>query len=312
MSKQKVKELKATLEKSAGEHIGDVVWTEIADVDDAAFSRSAIAKMLQDAGLPTTLVGGEVSAQGALGRARTAMDDVPGYTVEPAKRRQQSLLIMRVEGSGTDTVKKTCAQLLIEEDGTLTYLASPNFDDGAREVFDKLNAKFAYYMDHVMHRDISRMVTRALTTEFRGVRLKASGHIYWAPASHSEDLRKFVGVIEQLGKSQLNVLPIYDTEESKLVAGRSMRANFLEEIDQLAERVRTLEDSGRKIREGTINRKLTDVGEIRERVKACKDVLGKQTAALEREMKKAEAAIKALSEQVSVGGFDDDDEDESE
>jgi hypothetical protein len=291
----KKQDIKSALAKDAGAHLGDIVWSELSELDDQGFSRARIVTLLQAANLPTDVFQDEISAQGALGRARRDCDELrPGYSLQPLKKRERAFHLMRAQGVGTTAVRATLAVLSVVNDALVVDINHSDIDAEGHDVIAELRKRFAYHTDFISHRDVSILLVKMIRRALLGTPLKRQGHLYWVPAQSFDALRRFRGVVEQLGSSELSIMPVYDTHEAKAAAGRAMRNTFDDEIMNLMKRIEVFTKADSKTRAGTVTNRLEDIANLRVRVGVVSDILGAHRATLTAKLAEAEKAARLI------------------
>jgi len=286
-------EITRLLEDTAGQHIGDIVWPEISEVESNAYSRLAIRQALTDAGLPENLIAEEIGSQGALGRARRDVESYApsGYSLQTPKKRDRAFHVFRSEGEGHDAKKVTCAVLYVDDHDDLKIEYTAKGDTTTDALCKQVENRFAFHTDHADYRDVHRMVTRAM--EFvGGTRLKR-GSLYWVPTVGAATIRNFANVLEGIGSCELTALPIYDTAESKAQAARAIASSIDAEIKEVTAQIGKLTAGASNTREGTVQRKRSDLAEIELRVESVRAILGNKAEALSIAL--ASAKLEALN-----------------
>jgi hypothetical protein len=280
------------LSAQAGAHIGDLVWPEISEIESNAYSRAAIGDDLDRAGLPRTLIADEIGPQGALGRARHDVEkSAPsGYRIETPRKRDRAFHVFRSELTGADARKVTCAIVTVDDiTGGLVVQHTPNQDATSIAVCDEIAERFKFHMDFADHRDVHRMVALAMAF-VGGTRLKR-GALYFVPAAAAATVRNFAGVVEALGACELTALPIYDTQESRDQAARSLASSLDSEIGDVLAKVRALASSPRSTRESTFDNREAELAEIALRIESVDLILDNRRHALNSALVDARTAI---------------------
>lgn len=301
MTNSTKEQVKRALAGKAGEHMGDIVWPEISDVDNQKYERSAIGNMLDVAGLPRTLIADQLSAQAALGRARNEVNgEYDGYTIATARKRDTSFHVFRTKGDGAKAVKVTCHVLTVNDRGHLMIENTEQATSVSFRICDNVKERFAHHNAYATHRDVGRMVVKGMRW-LNASRLRRSGSLFWVSKGRASHLRAFADVIEKLGHCELVAMPVYDTPESKAQAGRAVKASLASELDDIQVRLTNLRTSNNTTRTGTVERKLAEISEVELRVESLVNILGKRAVTLREQLAVVQADAAKLLTEVESG-----------
>lgn len=291
-----VRGLTRVLAKNAGKHLGDVVWSEIEDVEKQAFKREDLRDAVKRHGLPEALVPEKLAAQGALGRARNDAQDVfPGYRFEALEKRSRDYHLFKAQGRALGGQKVTCAVIRVDGDKLVIEENPDTMDDSARDALKTLRERYAWHMEYVSHKDVSALLIRAVHEHLKGVPLKRTGHLYWVPAKTQNELRALREVFNDV-KSRITVMPIYDTPESRAEVQQSAADGLDNEINKLMRIIAAFANKDGEVRDKTIENRLNEVAELRVRVDTMKEILGDKITALTTKLAQAEKSVRAIVE----------------
>lgn len=90
---------------------------------------------------------------------------------------------------------------------------------------------------HYISIDLSRMMTKIVTRHMGSVCLRSTGGVYFTPAHHVMTLEKLQSIFNQLGATDVTVIPIFGDDRSKSNLGRQTQRALHEELAALQKEI---------------------------------------------------------------------------
>jgi hypothetical protein len=270
MTKTDVMARLAQVTKTQGDHVGDMTW---ADFGGVLVERQKIRDSLKVNGLPETLIGEDVSVRRAFGDAvRDWRQGARKYKLD-RQYRGNSVRILRATDDKINPYV-TCATLVPNEtDDKIDVDATHEFDDGAQRVLDEVMAaynKHRYYADST---EVGSMISGAIQGWFSGIRLSRSGKPYWVPSINASSLYALQSALEFIDGLTFNIIPIHDSQQGRLNLAQNAAADFMSRVKDVEKRLDEYEASGRKTKAVTLEDRLEDFEDLREKVDLYTDLL---------------------------------------
>jgi len=249
------------VESQAGPHIGDVVFVRLWQ---AGASRARLERLADASGFPTSYLPKGLTPDQAWQHAcRTTRVD--GYLLRPIAKDDKAI----VWGAVREDVDPDETDLDYALESRLALLRANSqtvFEHPAHPVCVAIDAAYRGALDSITTEHVRAMVKR-VCRDNGGVTI---GTEFFVPGQHASLLRSMKNVVEQLGGSQLWLLPIHDTGESRETIDRAVRADLQDEITTLADEIAKFDDS---TQESTLERRLERFSELRERARLYAGIL---------------------------------------
>lgn len=263
------------VQATAGQHIGDIVWCDVAEVDNQGYKRADIRQLLKDEGFSTQWMPETISAAGAMGRARRDMGSPAGWRLAPRKGESRSkLYIWRQVGDGLDTVDEAAAVVSVTPEGTCSPSFNPKHDCVELQAIAAAVVKrWEWHHDYISHHDVSRMMIQTIRHELYGVPMKRNGHLYWVPSVSAQRLGKFAAFVNGLGDCQVHSVPIYDSAEARTTASSTLTASLKAEILSISHKFADLFNTD-GTRVSTLEKRLDDMETVAAQIDVLQTVLG--------------------------------------
>lgn len=320
MSKNQAMEKIGEALKGPGLHLGDVVWLSLGSV---SITRDELRNRLVTQGLPESLAPDDPSAQAAFGAAvthyREGNRNMFLRRVERGRRGGDVVIVHQVGADKADF--KNCGRMGVKDDGTLFLDRSVDWVEDASGVVSAVQANFEHHKSYVSTPELSSMVVNTLLNWCGGIRLRDRGNIYWCHEAGKSEVRSLASVIEGIGGSYMSVLPVHDTQvyvcpthggemsptpgacgvcgrklhatkEARHAVSRAATESFEAELASI---FKELDDfRANSPRESTLERRLDEFEDLRNRVDLYADILDKQKDRLSRRLDEATEQVKQM------------------
>jgi hypothetical protein len=259
--------------KGAGPHMGDIVWIEMSDVD---VERDALRQQFAAAGLPASLITPDPDAQSALGRAvGRYRESGRGIFLRRPQQRGREVMIVQQHGEAFDVLAT------VDVDGSQLRIARRAGANGQLEpVVKEIEREFDHHLRCARGSEVSHVMVTTILSWCGGIRLKENGHVYWVPAAGAQDLRAMKGVADGLGDSHVTVIPVHATDESRAALQRAATQSFEAELRKANEELDAFAESAKDTRSSTLERRLAEFADLREKVELYSDILERQKGRL--------------------------------
>lgn len=254
-------QVNAAVQSQAGPHIGDVVFVRLW-LASAPLSR--LERLADEHGFPKSYLPKGLSPDQAWQHAcRTTRVD--GYLLRPIAKDEKAI----VWGAVREDVDPDETDLDYALESRLALLRATEqtvFEDPQHPVCQAIAASYGDALDSITTEHIRAMVKR-VCRDNGGVTI---GTEFFVPGQHATLLRAMKAVVESLGDSQLWLLPIHDTGESRETIDRAARADLQSEITSLASEIAAFDDSTKAT---TLERRLERFAELRDRAQLYAGIL---------------------------------------
>ena len=259
--------------KGAGPHMGDIVWIEMSDVD---VERDALRQQFATAGLPASLITPDPDAQSALGRAVGRYREAGrGIFLRRPQQRGKEVMIVQQRGETFDVLAT------VDVDGSqLRVVRRADANGQLESVVKEMEREFDHHLRYARGSEVSHVMVTTILSWCGGIRLKENGHVYWVPAAGAQDLRATKGVADGLGDSHVTVIPVHATDESRAALQRAATQSFEAELRKANEELDAFAESEKDTRSSTLERRLAEFADLREKVELYSDILERQKGRL--------------------------------
>lgn len=236
-----------------GAHLGDVVFLRLWQ---ATCARSRLETIATSAGFPVDLLppgmGAEQAFQHALRSAR-----VDGYMLRPISKDDRAIVWGAVR-EDADAVNNDLDYNLESRIALLRANEAIVYEVPDHPACHEVAGRFATLNGSVTTEQIRAMVKRVCKGR-SGIPI---GSDFFVPGTHAELLRAMKQVVEALGASQLWLLPIHDTAESRETIDRASRASLEDDLKALAQEIQEFDANTRG---ATMERRFERFAEIKQR-----------------------------------------------
>lgn len=222
--------------RGAGAHLGDVVFLRLWN---ATAPRARLEAIADRHGFPIDLLPAGMGAEQAWQRAcRTTKVD--GYLIRQIAKTDKAMTWgavredVDVAQTDLDYALETRFALLRANEATV-------YEDQQHPVADAVANCYTALVGSVTTDQIRTMV-RKICRARGGI---AIGTEFFVPGAHATLLRAMQAVVEELGGSQLWLLPVHDTEESRQTIDRAMRSNLEDDLTAIANEIDSFDASTR-------------------------------------------------------------------
>lgn len=162
---------------------------------------------------------------------------------------------------------------------------NPTYSDPYNVYVRKVDAKFNELVGSVTTDDIRKMVMD-ICKDKNGVPV---GTAWFVPAAHADLMRAMRALVEQLGESEMWLLPIYDSEEARESIGKATRADLQDQINEIKAEIE--EFSAEQTRPSTLQRRLRKFEELRNTAKLYASMVSMVHTDLESQIGKLEKTV---------------------
>jgi len=273
--------------KSTGEHLGDIVWVDVSAVD---VDRDDLRNQFANVGLPPSLVRPDPEGQSALGFASAKYRERDrDIFLRRTRRRGREVMVVRQTGHKFDTLAS------LEAVGrTLLVNRRTNNDAELEQVLTEIESTFQHHLSYAGGAEVSSTVVGAMLDWCGGIRLKDQGHVYWVPAAGANDLRALKSVIDNLGDSHVTVVSVHENDENRAALQRAAAQSFEAELRRANEELDGFAKRSAETRASTLERRLAEFSDLREKVELYSDILDKQKGKLLKGLKAASDRCKEM------------------
>ena len=237
-------------------HLGDIVFWAL---HDAEMNREELTKVWVNAGLNTDLLPPAQTASKALRQAVRAVGAEHGKMLRAHPETDVKLVYSVVaeifeRGADEDPEYTALSRFGLDKvSGTL-------HGDVNDLTFQQVKTEFDRFMSVVSSREIMTLITTTLKS-FAAIALRDSGGVYWVPRTYSAQVRCMQTAIEQVGKSRVFLLPVYDSVDACKTLQASAKASLDFEVSELTKQIDEFKKEG--CRPSTLHRRLADFDELR-------------------------------------------------
>jgi hypothetical protein len=261
----------AQLARSAGEHLGDVVWSDV-EIGDALIDRREIRALLNEAGLDEDIQPDDVTSQHAFGRAVSAFESDDAFLLKRAEKRSRDVLLFAIDGKALARRDEAIALVRSTADGVEVEWNESKKSPEAEACVARFRQLWERYRHYIDAAEFQATVRHAIIEWFGGTRIRRHGSVYWCPRSSSRELRRFVDVVEQVGQCTMPVLEVHDSARNRESTGRQLEAAFAGELSKLQSELAAYARAS-TTRESTLEGQLGKLDELRGRVTVARHVL---------------------------------------
>lgn len=168
-----------------------------------------------------------------------------------------------------------------------------------KEIIELIESMYAEFGGHLISRDITRMVVRALKM-MSMVSLRRGGGAYWVAPQHKDDLQALARVFNQVSKLPMSVMTLTDTNGNRNTVVERAKEQTRDKIESLTKKLSGFQE---RVNLGTITPKSleTKTAEfiaLRAEVKLFADALNFKAEDLLSGITKAEKSVRGMIEKL--------------
>lgn len=160
----------------------------------------------------------------------------------------------------------------------------------AFEALEQFRARFHWHRVYVATGEVRNALEAKL---FAANGVKISSSLYFVPASGHDVARALETAVAESKSGDVAVFPQFDNAIGTQRTGRMVANALLDEIRDVRAQLRNFIERDSKVRQSTIDARLTKLREIRERAQSCVAVLGAEVRAIEEFAQAATASVLA-------------------
>jgi hypothetical protein len=283
--------------QTPGAFQGTILWWGLTDaiVSDADFRRR-----WSEAGLPdSALCGLRSSHRNLTDAAKLALVGVDGYLVRPIEKSSSvtKLAIVReTRDPANDRVvhAQECLILLTTApspaDPTVT-VATLLFSDPAHPLATRIHAEWTKLEGSTTAFEIRKAIISMLGA-CSAVVLREHGGVYWVADKYAPTVEALKKVIEETGRSQFDVLPLFATAIGSATVAASAKRSIADEVEALKAEVEKFKASAPSA--GVLGRRLTEYDDLRAKARLYRDVLSMDVGEMEQALADLETSVEAM------------------
>lgn len=220
----------------AGPLLGDVVFLRLWN---ATAPRARLEAIADRHGFPTDLLPAGMTAEQAWQRAcRTTKVD--GYLIRTIAKTDKSLTWGAVR-EDIDVAQTDLDYALETRFALLRANEAAVYEDQQHPVADAVANCYTSLLGAVTTDQVRTMVRKVC----RGRGGIAIGTEFFVPGAHATLLRAMQAVVEELGGSQLWLLPVHDTADSRQTLDRAVRSNLEDDLTAIANEIESFDATTR-------------------------------------------------------------------
>lgn len=212
----------------AGPHLGDVVFLRLWNANAPRVQLEAIADRH---GFPKDLLPAGMSAEQAWQRACRSTK-VDGYLIRPIAKTDKAITWGAVR-EDVDAAQTDLDYALETRFALLRANEATVYESQAHPVASAVANCYTALLGSVTTDQIRAMVRKVCRSR-GGI---AIGTEFFVPGAHATLLRAMQAVVEELGGSQLWLLPVHDSTESRQTLDRAMRSSLEDELTAIAKEI---------------------------------------------------------------------------
>jgi hypothetical protein len=259
---------------TSGLHLGDVVWCSLQDV---RVTRQDLHDTFVRNGLDPNVVKTTSSPEGALGKAISGWrerEQGDRIFLRRSEKRSSDCLIVRQEGRVFHTMARVWirdAQGVVHQVPQIERSVT-HADHRSDAIFHELALGFAEHFSFADSSEVGATVVDTILNSLKGIRLKNQGHVYWIPGTRAREIRALKDIVDQLGQSFMSILPIHESKEARASLQVAATQSFEQELKAAVAEL-TEFTASETIRVSTLERRLEQYGQLREKVELYADIL---------------------------------------
>jgi len=275
--------------QAAGEHVGDLLWWTL---DDARITRSTLLAIWAEAGLAPNHLPEPPTPQKALRAAvREASVGHADHLIRLGKEDDQELVFAVVQetrdGSG-NVAHQQEARITLRHASPSSLISDAPQHDIVRAV----TSAYDQLVNTHLTDDIRRTLVRTLSS-CAAVTLREHGGVYWVPAPYADTLRRLQIAVSKLGRSRLDIVPIYATPESQQALGHAARSAMEADLAALDKEITGFLQEPPE-RQSTLVRRLEAFNDLRQRAQLYHTILQVQVSDLESKLNELTTHVQGL------------------
>jgi len=243
--------------KKGGEHLGDIVFPRFRG---ATVKHSDLLDLAKSNGFPESLLPEGLNADQAFQYACRRTKGLGDHLLRQISKNKDSIVWGLVR-ENRDQDNKLLDYTQVSRLTLSRNTGDPTYGDPTNPHILRVDEKFNALVGSVTTDDIRRMVVHAC----KGNGGVPVGTSWFVPAQHADMMRAMKATVEALGESEMWLLPIYDSDESRDSIGRAAREDLQDQINGIKQEMEDF--SAEQTRPSTLQRRLNKFNELREKAK---------------------------------------------
>ncbi|MEM1022465.1 MAG: DUF6744 family protein [Myxococcota bacterium] len=259
-------EAQARLERAGVSVLGRLVWWSLGpnSIADDDLRRLAVEHGLDERFLPQPINPAGVSRR-AVRHAASGLGQ--GLLLRKISETSEAIVVGLVQERPDEVAKNLDYELKgrVSFDKRTCELRR----EGSQVLLDEVER---LYQRHLL---LSTDDIRATITSFlgeTGIALRRSGGVHFVPHSRGSELVALIAVVEDAGPNEVRTLGIFDTPRDRSVLQDAARRTLDDELKSLETELESYDPL--RVRDSTLERRVTDFEQLRQRAALFQNVLG--------------------------------------
>lgn len=272
-------ELKQAFAKS-GTHLGDLVWWSL---DDARVNRQTLEQLWRARSLDPALLPEAPTPEKAFREA--CKEAAVGLKKNGRELRlafeNANQVVFELESFWWDGNKTEHSQeATVSLDLTLSS-PLPKVGGTACDVTQDVEARYQTLLTTHTTGDVGKMLVKTLKS-IKAFTLRPSGGVYFVPDASAQEIRNVRDVVQALGQSFMDVVPVHDggTGEARESMAKAAQKSLEKDLADLVTELRTF--VAKPPRGDTLERRLEEFRQLREKAEFYRTLLSCQVDGLEK------------------------------
>lgn len=271
---------------AGGELLGHLTWWAL---NGATVTHPELVALADRHGLDHRYLPKEVKPSTAFRRAwRSASRRLPaGLMLREIAETPDEIAVGLVEERPDPTRLDLDYQVLVRV--TYDKRNQSMYADRSHEIVDSIRELYRRHLDHGSE-DVRAMLV-AFVRE-AGLSIRESGGVYLVPPPRASTLKALAGVVGDIGKNQVFVLPLVDHEGAKETLAEMARSTLDEEIRTVEAELEAFTQSEHETRDSTLARRIERFDELRGRVSLFASTLAFKADALHERIARLQSGLR--------------------
>jgi len=281
MTPQNIQEVIKAVQNDISNHLGDVLFPRFRN---ATTPYASLLAKAQQVGFPEEYLPQGLDPEQAWQyccRRTTKLDD---YLLRAVSKTADEI-VWAVVRENKDKANKVLSYTQISNMTLNRHTGTVSAEHPEHPVVGAVLVNHAQMVGSVTTDQIRKMV-QDVAQKLSGVPM---GTCWFLPAVHGAITRAMKAMVEGLGASEMGLLPIYDSQESRQGISDAVRADLQDEINACKEEIANFTQDSTRI--GTLERRLAKFDELRNRAKLYSAMVEVIHDDLDQEISKLEASV---------------------
>lgn len=275
----------------AGQHIGDLVWWELSD---AKTERQVLETLWANAGLPQDLLPEKPEPRKAMrNAAKECSAGLKDRLIRLAYERDDAMAYSILDQhwvQGSETMAYVQSNLIkLNDTGAMTEIYIGDAKDDLAMKFHQ--SYFEFLLTHTTD-EVRRCLVRTLDV-LGAFALRKNGGFYWVPHPAAEVVRKLKSVVDNLGNSNMEVLPVHDNAEVVATLQKSAKDHLEDRVKDLLDEMEKFSQA-KSVRQDTLDRRIKEFQALRDRAGLYSQILGLKVESIEKNVQSMEAMVRTM------------------